>query len=83
MNDKIGNVDGGVVTLEAQEEFLCKHGHLLGIIGDRPNRIKVFTYNNFGYKVFYANDHVVQIDKIGIDEAKIYLACSNVKFGEF
>ena len=83
MKTKIGNVDGGVVTPEAQGEFLCKHGHLLGIVGDGPNRIKVFTYNGFGYKVFYANDHVVQVDKIGEEEAKIYLACSNIKFGEF
>lgn len=83
MNERIGNIDGGAITPEAQGEFLCKKGHLIGIIGEEHNFIKVFTYNGFGFKVFYANDHVVQVNKIGEDEAKVYVACSNVKFGEF
>ena len=81
--NNFGEVNGGCVTPEAQGEYLSKHGHLLGIIGEEHNFIKVYTFNGSGFKVFYANDHVVQVDKIGEDEAKIYLACSNVKFGEF
>ena len=80
---RLGEISNGVVTPEAQGEYLCKNGHLLGIVGEEHNYIKVFTFNGFGYKVFYANDHVVQVNKIGEEEAKIYLACSNLKFGEF
>jgi hypothetical protein len=81
--NRFGNVDGGAVTPESQGEYLSKHGHLLGIIGESPNFIKVYTYEGFGYKVCYANDHVIQVIKIGEEEAKVYVACSNVKFGEF
>lgn len=80
---RLGEISNGAVTPESQGEYLCKNGHLLGIVGEEHNYIKVFTYNGFGYKVFYANDHVVQVNKIGEEEAKIYLACSNLKFGEF
>ena len=81
--NNFGIVDGGAVTPESQGEFLKKNGHLLGIVGEEPNYIKVYTYNGFGFKVFYANNHVVQVNKIGEEEAKVYLACSNIKFGEF
>lgn len=81
--NRLGDVNGGTVTPEAQGEFLKKKGHLLGIVGEEPNYIKVYTYNGFGFKVFYANNHVIQVNKIGEEEAKIYLACSNIKFGEF
>ena len=80
---RLGEINNGVVTPEAQGEFLSKKGHLLGIIGEENNFVKVYTYEGYGFKVYYANKHVVQVDKIGEEEAKIYLACSNVKFGEF
>lgn len=80
---RLGEISNGAVTPEAQGEFLSKKGHLLGIIGEENNYIKVYTYQGYGFKVYYANKHVVQVDKIGEEEAKIYLACSSVKFGEF
>ena len=83
MNDRFGNVDNGCVTPEAQGEYLSKNGHLIGIIGESPNFIKVYTFNGAGYKVCYANDHVIQVIKLGEDEAKVYVACSTIKFGEF
>lgn len=80
---RLGEISNGSVTPEAQGEYLKKNGHLLGIVGEEPNYVKVYTYEGFGFKVYYVNEHVVQVDKIGEEEAKIYLACSNVKFGEF
>jgi hypothetical protein len=80
---RLGEISNGSVTPEAQGEYLRKHAHLIGVVGEEHNYVQVYTYEGFGFKVYYANDHVVQVDKIGEEEAKIYLACSNVKFGEF
>lgn len=80
---RLGEISNGSVTPEAQGEYLKKHAHLIGVVGEEHNYVQVYTYEGFGFKVYYANDHVVQVDKIGEEEAKIYLACSNVKFGEF
>lgn len=74
----IGKMNG-YITPERQAEFLKRHGHLEGIIGNE----RYYTYNGAGFKVIYVGGHVAQVDRINPHEIKTILACSGLKFGGF
>ena len=69
----------GYITPEKQAEFLSKHAHLEGILGN----ISFFTYNGAGFKVIHVGGQVAQVDKINPDDIKLILRCSELKFGGF
>ena len=74
----IGKMNG-YITPERQAEFLKRHGHLEGIIGNE----RYYTYNGGGFKVITVAGKVAQINKINPDEIKLIMSCSKLKFGGF
>lgn len=75
----IGNRMNGYITPDNQAEFLSKHAHLLGIVGNE----KFYEYNNMGFKVITIGDCVAQVMKIPVDDARMIILCKGLNFGGF
>lgn len=85
------------VTPEIKAEFLKKYAHLEGEDNQQISVvIKYYTFDpdkafekhpkrmeKSGFKVIYYNGNPVQVEKIGIEEAKTMAKCSKLKFGDF
>lgn len=90
-------IDNGAVTPKAQGEFLKRYAHFEGI-DDGEMSIKYYTLDlsdgvpvsknlrdklPAGFKVYEHNGEVVQVQRIGFDEAKTLAECTKLKFGGF
>jgi hypothetical protein len=86
----------GIITPEIQAEFLSKFAHLEGeTIGQANIIVKYYTvqydpalkpypknWKESGFKVIYYDGHPVQVERIGVEEAKTMAKCSKLKFGD-
>ena len=75
----IGEIENGYVTPERQADYLSKHGHLEGIIGN----VSIYTFRGAGFKVIHVGGQVAQIIRIPEADAKMLVKCSELKFGGF